>query len=83
MKVSGMMNRDNGTGYFDYDRLLMKEQLRWKNGAWELKGNARFGWYFYKVQQIQNNRRERSFVSVDLRVERRRGRRRAGACAHV
>lgn len=72
-KWSGMLNRDNGSGYFDYDRLLLREQLRWDNGVWLVKGDARFGWYFYKVQQVLGERRERSYASVDLRIERRFG----------
>ncbi|MDZ8118136.1 hypothetical protein [Pontiella agarivorans] len=72
-KWSGMMNRDNGSGYFDYDRLLLREQLRWDNELWRVKSNVRFGWYFYKVQQVSGARRERSYVSADLRIERRFG----------
>jgi len=72
-KLSYMFNRDNGSGYFDYDRLLFSEQLRWTSGDWEVKANARFGWYFYKVQQIGGENRERAYVVLDLRVERRLG----------
>jgi len=35
-KFSYMFNRDNGSGYFDYDRLLFSQQLRWVAG-----GNSR------------------------------------------
>ena len=72
-KLSYMFNRDNGSGYFDYDRLLFSEQLRWSAGDWEIKANARFGWYFYKVQQIGGDDRERAYVVLDFRVERRLG----------
>lgn len=72
-KLSCMFNRDNGSGYFDYDRLLFTEQLRWSAGNWEIKAGARFGWYFYKVQQIGGDDRERAYVVLDFRVERRLG----------
>ncbi|MCU0783236.1 MAG: hypothetical protein MUF81_04150 [Verrucomicrobia bacterium] len=72
-KLNYMFNRDNGSGYFDYDRVLFSQQLRWAANGWDLKANARFGWYFYETQQIGNERRERSYAALDLRVERRLG----------
>lgn len=72
-KLSYMFSRDNGSGYFDYDRLLFSEQLRWSAGNWEIKAGARFGWYFYRVQQIGGDDRERAYVVLDARVERRLG----------
>lgn len=72
-KFSGMMNRDNGSGYFDYDRMLLRQQLRWDNDVWELSGNARFGWYFYKLQTVGEDKRERTYASIDLRVARKFG----------
>jgi hypothetical protein len=72
-KLSYLVNRDNGSGYFDYNRLQFSEQLRWARGRWEGKANARFGWYFYDTQQVGNEDRRRSYVALDLRVERRLG----------
>lgn len=70
-RLSGMFNRDNGSGYFDYDRLLFREQLRWDNRTWALITNVRLGWYTYLTQQIDSDKRERSYAIVDLRAERR------------
>jgi len=72
-KVSYMYNQDNGSGYFDYNRLLFSEQLRWNNKAWEIRATARFGYYYYDVQEFLGEPRERSYVTVDVRVERRLG----------
>lgn len=72
-RISGMMNQDNGSGYFDYNRLLLKQQVRWDNGKWDIKSNARFGWYLYGVQQVAGEDRERSYALLDLRIERRLG----------
>jgi len=72
-KASFMLNRDNGSGYFDYDRVLFSEQLRWRNHGWEARANARFGWYFYDTQRIEGEGRERSYCLLDLRVERQLG----------
>jgi hypothetical protein len=72
-KLSYLFNQDNGSGYFDYNRVLFSEQLRWTNPVWEIKGGVRVGWYYYPVQQINNEQLERSYVVVDLRIERRLG----------
>jgi hypothetical protein len=72
-KFSYLFNRDNGSGYFDYDRVLFNQQVRWSNDRWEFKASARCGWYFYPVEQIGNEDLERSYVALNLRVERRLG----------
>ena len=72
-KFSYMFNQDNGSGYFDYNRLLFTQQLRWTNPLWETKAGARFGWYYYPVQQIGGEQLERSYVVLDVRIERRLG----------
>ncbi len=72
-RLSYMFNQDNGSGYFDYNRVVFTQQLRWTNPLWEIKGGVRVGWYYYPVQQFNNEQLERSYVVVDLRVERRLG----------
>jgi len=70
-RASYMWSCDNGSGYFDYDRVLLSQQVRWADRGWEIRANARFGWYFYRVQRVGIERRERSYAALDLRVERR------------
>lgn len=70
-RLSGMLNRDNGSGYFDYDRVIFREQLRWDNRTWAVSTNIRLGWYTYLTQQIGDDKRERSYATADVRVERR------------
>lgn len=72
-KAGLLLNRDNGSGYFNYDRVQFSEQLRWSRGAWEVTGLARFGWYFYREQRIGNEYRDRSYVLLELKAERRLG----------
>lgn len=72
-RLGCMQNEDNGSGYFDYIRVLAREQLRWKPGDWELKATARGGWYRYAVQRLDGNRRERSYIVLSFRVERHLG----------
>jgi hypothetical protein len=74
-RLSYLFSRDNGSGYFDYDRLLFSEQLRWANPLWEIKAGARFGWYYYPVQTVGNEHRERTYTTLEARVERRLGKR--------
>lgn len=73
-RLTGMLNRDNGAGYFDYDRILAREQLRWDNEVWVIKGTARFGWFLYKLQEVSGERRERMYASAEFRIERSFGR---------
>ena len=72
-KLGYMINQDNGSGWFDYNRLQFSEQLRWVDQLWEFKINARFGWYDYPVQTIGNEKLERSYVMLDARAERQLG----------
>jgi len=70
-KVGWLWNNDNGSGYWNYDRFVLSQKLRWRQYGWEVAAGARFGWYLYANQMIGNEHRERSYVIVDLRVERR------------
>jgi len=65
-----MLNRDNGTGYFDYDRLLFRQQVRWRRDPWEVKANLRLGHYFHKLQVIDGEGRYRSYAMLDAGAER-------------
>ena len=47
--------------------------MRWRQGSWEIAVGARLGWYLYRVQTVGGERRERSYATLDLRVERRLG----------
>jgi hypothetical protein len=72
-RIAFMRNQDNGSGYFDYDRLLFSEQLRWQTDRWEAKAGVRIGNYRYLVHEVGSEHLERSFVSFDARIERRLG----------
>jgi hypothetical protein len=72
-KLGYLISRDNGSGYFDYDRVLLSQQWRWSGGNWEIKATARGGWYFYHNQIVGTEERERSYAAVELRGERRLG----------
>lgn len=72
-RLGYMQSEDNGSGYFDYTRALVREQLRWRSDVWELRATARGGWYRYAIQQVDGNRRERSYIILSFRAERSLG----------
>lgn len=72
-KAGALMNRDNGSGYFDYDRILFSQQWRWRNYGWEIKAGGRFGWHFHRIQVVNGAHRHRSYYALDLRTEKRLG----------
>jgi hypothetical protein len=72
-KLGYQISRDNGSGYFDYDRVVFSQQLRWAAAPWEIKATGRLGWGRYDTQLVGTEHRERSYAAVDLRVERRLG----------
>lgn len=72
-RFSVLFNRDNGSGYFDYNRLQWAQQVRWSQGGWDATAQARLGWYGYPVQRLAGERRYRWYCELDLRLERRLG----------
>lgn len=73
LKLSYLISRDNGSGYFDYDRLLCSAQVRWKKPQWEVKATASFSGYSYPSQERHQERFERSSWVLDGRIERKVG----------
>lgn len=72
-RLSFMLSSDNGSGYFDYERALFREQVRWDNGKWRISAGGRLGWYHYVMQKIGDENRTRSYAVLDLRIERMLG----------
>ncbi len=68
-----LLSRDNGSGYFDYDRVQFAQQLRWNNYGWEISANVRFAWHFHRIQKVAREQRERSAYALDFRAEKRLG----------
>jgi hypothetical protein len=72
-KLGWLRNLDNGSGYWDYDRLALSQKLRWRNSGWEISVGARIGCSLYRVQTVGTESREREYATAELRVERRLG----------
>jgi hypothetical protein len=70
-RLSWLWNVDNGSGYWNYDRLTFSQRLRWRPDRWEVVAGARLGWYFYDVQTVGQEHRERFYATLDFRAERR------------
>ncbi len=65
-----LLSRDNGGGYFDYDRLHFGGQVRYSGDALEMRAEAKARWYSYPVQRaddLNGPRRRRSDVTFLVR----------------
>ena len=75
-KLGFKHNDDNGSGYFNYARGQVSEQLRWRNDGWEIAGTARVNYYQFPVQTVSTTdprRREQFDLTLNLRAERHFG----------
>lgn len=72
-KAGWLLNADNGSGYFDYERFAVAQRLKWRSGDWEVSGGARAAWYRYRFQEFAGKKRERQYITVEMRAERRLG----------
>ena len=69
-------SQDNGSGYLDFDRAQISEQIRFRNDHWELTGTTKFSYYHYPVQTVSAadlRHREQTDLALNLRVERHFG----------
>jgi len=71
LKAGYLWNADNGSGYFNYDRVQASAQVRWQQGKWDARLQGRAGWYVYPEQAIAGEERVRSYYVIDLRAERK------------
>lgn len=71
-KLNLERNADNGSGYFNYNRFSLSQQIRYHTRTWELKGQVRIAHYQYGVQLADDGilTRDRQTVRTLLRVER-------------
>ena len=75
-KLGFKQNDDNGSGYFNYARAQVSEQVRFRNELWEITGAAKLNFYHFPVQTVSTSdprRREQADVTLTLRAERHLG----------
>jgi hypothetical protein len=51
-KLTFDYNRDNGSGYYDYYKYGLSEQLYYHAKTWEIKGTAAVAHYYYPLQNV-------------------------------
>lgn len=64
LKFSGLESEDNGSGYFNYNRYRVGEQIRWKADKLTIELNFMFGHYEYINRVVAGNVRERSYMQL-------------------
>jgi hypothetical protein len=73
-RVTARQSEDNGSGYFDYTRLQVSEQILFHTGNWDISAEARAARYDYSVQTVSTvdlTKRQAEEFSVNFRCERR------------
>lgn len=70
LKVGYLWNADNGSGYFNYDRVQVSAAVRWHQEKWDVRLQGRGGWYEYPEQTVGGEERVRSYYALDIRAER-------------
>jgi hypothetical protein len=73
-RVSGRVNEDGGSGYFDYVRPQGTVRLRYRARGWELEAGGRATYYGYRVQRVnvtEGELRRRVDLRGDIRAQRR------------
>lgn len=72
-KLGYRQSADNLSGYFDYERHSISQEIRFQTAAWELSAEARLSHYRYPVQTVSetdSSKRRRSDLTLSLRGER-------------
>jgi hypothetical protein len=73
-KLGFERNADNGSGFFDYHRYQLTEQLRYTTDSWMLRGQVRFNYYDYGVQRVDpasTDNRHLTTLTASVRLERK------------
>lgn len=72
-KLGVEINEDNGSGYFDYKRYFVSQQLRFRAGGWELRAQGSLRFYDYALQTVSATdpaKRNKMLVIAGFRAER-------------
>lgn len=71
-RLTARKSEDNGSGYFDYTRLQLAEQILFHTKDWDISAEARVARYDYPIQTgTDDARRVSSDLAFNLRCERR------------
>jgi hypothetical protein len=77
------VNADNGSGYYDYHKYFVSEEVRLRTHGWDLRVQAGANWYQYAVQTAVSDdpsrssedgeNRQKILLSATVRLERQLG----------
>ena len=71
-RLLARQNEDNGSGYFDYTKLQITEQILFRTKNWEASAEAKVARYDYPIQTGTDLKRRRSTdLAFNFRCERR------------
>jgi hypothetical protein len=73
-KLAARQSEDNGSGYFDYTRLQVGEQILFRTEAWEISAEAKLAYYDYPIQTVSATdlaKRRSTEWGFNFRCERR------------
>jgi hypothetical protein len=72
-RLSYKINDDQGAGYFDYTKISVSEQIRYRTKHWEISAEGKMSYYDYAVQTVSassSEHRKRTDLGIKLQVER-------------
>ncbi len=69
-RLGYLLSVDNGSGYFDYDRLVFRQRVQWRPDKWTFELNARLSAYRHPNQNVIDEERWRAAAVLEGRVER-------------
>jgi hypothetical protein len=72
-RLGVQVSRDNGPGFYDYDRWYAAQQIRYVAKTWELRVQAKFSFYAFPHQMATDSdpdKRQKTLVGADVRGEK-------------
>jgi len=72
-RLSFQRSNDNDSGYYDYYRPRLSQQLRYVGKTWQVRADAKLTYYQYDSQPVSfddPSRRRKTFIQATLRAEK-------------
>jgi len=73
-RLSFQANTDNGSGFYDYYRYQVSQQMSYVAHSWDLRASARASYYDFSIQPAtltDGSTRAKTLVTFSLRAEKR------------
>ena len=72
-RLNFQRNNDNDSGYYDYNRFRLSQQLRYTSSRWQVRAEAKLTYYQYDLQPVSStdlSLRRKTIVQGTIRGER-------------